>query len=179
MEKRKNRLRDYKEISKRLKQYTFTDLDVMHHELIPMEDDASNDLEFDHIEKVRLLIRCEMERRLNDLLFITDTQKQDKKADDVQAVWDYLEAKRLEHEIGGKLKLTYERKTKIRQRLKSHTAEELMVMIAHKAKEWSGVDKMRKHIHPDTLFRPSNCTKYVEQSQTKTIKDDEPKGWLE
>jgi len=67
---------------------------------------------------------------------------------------------------GKKIKLNDDRKVSIIARAKEeNTLDDFEKVIKTKYNEWKDDPKFSKFITPETLFRPSNFTKYLEQEQ--------------
>lgn len=51
-----------------------------------------------------------------------------------------------------------------------YTVDQMKEVIEYKCKEWLGDSKTEKWVNPDTLFRPSNFDKYLNQVPVKQVK---------
>lgn len=55
-----------------------------------------------------------------------------------------------------------------------YTVENFKAVIDVKVSEWSNDEKMRQYLCPDTLFRPSNFEKYLQQAKAQKPKCENP-----
>ncbi len=66
------------------------------------------------------------------------------------------------------------------------TVEDMLAVIRFKVAQWRGDERMREHLVPSTLLRPSNFERYVEEARAKSKrgpprtveKTDEPANWF-
>lgn len=70
----------------------------------------------------------------------------------------------LNKKLGSQFKLIDSNIKLVLPRLKEHTLDELKAMIDYKVKQWKKTE-MDKYLRPQTLFRPTNCDAYVEESK--------------